>query len=553
MSRFSWPPLQGKLGGISELRQRLTAIPRPRFPRLHAPRLRPWPRPPLPITATVMALLVVLPVVGLLRWPRPRAVGLERLMVSASLMQSFPGTPDRPVPRLWQERLGPGLAERLWRQQRHSWWQFWGSHAEGAPLLALQATSLQGAHPTLWPANSLWVGDLLVVAPDPLSRQLLKDQLRPDQRRSRGLEQRCMERLRSDQAVFWNPSALGSIAGPLAPLLQRFQEGCLTLRLEGQGLSWQGEAAAVEGLLAPGGSTGAPPGAVARPLPPDLLLELQGPSLDQLLQGLLARQLIRDPLAIRYGIDKPQLSLMRRAPFQLRLRPQAQGPFQASLELQLDVGGDRASWQRILDRLARELRQQGLQGPQPPAPVTGASVRPTGSPAGTPAGSPVSGAKPAVQPGASPSPAPQGAPPQAQSAPPLIGASGPNVPAVTTAKPAPPLKGPVPEATWSREDGVVVGGWRWLVRGPSHPQLLLFLGPAPTGSGPTAVVERAGRSQGLELRLRPAAMDPLGLLPPDMPELVKRSQQLTLEVTPQSGAGANPSLSRLTGSLRLDR
>jgi hypothetical protein len=48
-------------------------------------------------------------------------------------------------------------------------------------------------------------------------------------------------------------------------------------------------------------------------------------------------------------------------------------------------------------------------------------------------------------------------------------------------------------------------------------------------------------------------MEPLGLLPPDMPELVKRSQQLAVEVTPLGGAGATQSLSRLTGHLRLDR
>ncbi len=537
MRRFNWPPLQGKLVQISALRQRLAALPRPRPLKLRAPRWRPLPRPPLPMTATVVALMVVLPVVGLLRWPRPRAVGLERLMVSASLMQSFPGTPDRPVPRLWQERLGPVLAERLWRQQRHSWWQFWGSHADGAPFLALQASGAQAAPPRLGPPNSVRVGDLLVIAPDPLSRQLLIDQLRPDQRRSRGLEQRCMERLRNDQAVFWNPSALGSIAGPLAPLLERFQEGCLTLRLEGQGLSWQGEAAAVEGLLASGGSRAVPAAVV--PLPPDLLLELKGPSLDQLLQGLLARQLIRDPLAIRYGIDKPQLSLMRRAAFQLRLRPQAQGAFQASLELQLDVGGDRVSWQRILDRLARELRQQGLQGPQPPSPLA--------------AGSTVGNAKAGAQASASPALGTPVPPPQVPAPPPLIGASGPNVPAEAAAKPTPPLKGPVPEATWSREDRVVVGGWRWLDRLPAQPQLLLFLGPVPTGSAPSTALERSRGSQGLELRLRPAAMEPLGLLPPDMPELVKRSQQLALEVTPLAGAGATQPLSQLTGSLRLDR
>jgi hypothetical protein len=197
------------------------------------------------------------------------------------------------------------------------------------------------------------------------------------------------------------------------------------------------------------------------------------------------------------------------------------------------------SWQRILDRLARELRQQGLQGPQPPSPLA--------------AGSTVGNAKAGAQASASPALGTPVPPPQVPAPPPLIGASGPNVPAEAAAKPTPPLKGPVPEATWSREDRVVVGGWRWLDRLPSQPQLLLFLGPVPTGSAPSTALERSRGSQGLELRLRPAAMEPLGLLPPDMPELVKRSQQLALEVTPLAGAGATQPLSQLTGSLRLDR
>ena len=35
-----------------------------------------------------------------------------------------------------------------------------------------------------------------------------------------------------------------------------------------------------------------------------------------------------------------------------------------------------------------------------------------------------------------------------------------------------------PTSTWSREDGMVVGGWRWF-QASGAPQLLLFLGPYP--------------------------------------------------------------------------
>jgi len=54
-----------------------------------------------------VVLLVLVPALLLTRWSRPRAVGLEQLMASASLLQSFPAAPDRPVPALWNQRLGP--------------------------------------------------------------------------------------------------------------------------------------------------------------------------------------------------------------------------------------------------------------------------------------------------------------------------------------------------------------------------------------------------------------------------------------------------------------
>jgi hypothetical protein len=369
------------------------------------------------------------------------------------------------------------------------------------------------------------VGYLGVVAPDPLSRQLLADRLLPQQRRSRGLHRACLQRLEQEQAVFWNPSALGVIVGPVAPLLQRFQEGCLALELEPRGLRWQGEAAAVDGLLAPSALTSAGPWSQSSPLPPlpsDLLLELEGASLDQLLQGLLARQLIREPLASRYGIDESRLPLLRRAPFRLRLRPLSSGPFQASLELELAVGGQRRDWEQVLVSLAKALQEQGLGEAAPSAATPPA---------------PASSSDPAR--------------------------SGPALP------PAPVLRAPAQPtrtATWSREDGVVVGGWRWLPAPGRDARLLLFLGPppearrAPGGTvpgadplrdSPPSQVKGPGE---LTLRVRPAALDQLGLLPPEMPLLVRRSEQLSLEAAPLTGsARASDPISRLRGRLQVAR
>ncbi|MEB3323535.1 MAG: hypothetical protein VKI81_11985 [Synechococcaceae cyanobacterium] len=474
--------------------------------------MRRLPRPPLPITGAVLLLLLLLPAAGLLRWPRPRAEGLERLMGAASLLQSFPATPDRPVPQFWEQRLGRQTAQRAWRLQRRPWWQFWGPHADGAPYLALSAAAFPGGTAARLPAHSLRVGDLVVVAPDPLSLQLLADRLRPRMRAGRGLQRRCLQRLESEQAVFWNASALGAIVGPVAPLLQRFQEGCLALAIESGGLRWSGEAAAVDGVLTPlqpGSAVGAEPVPPRPPLPADRLLELEGSSLEPLVQGLLARQLIREPLASRYGLDERRLPLLRRAPFRLRLLPRSSGPFQASLELQLAVGDKRREWEEVLRRLAKALQEQGL------------SAEPPRSPSPTPEGSPENSAPE----GGSPDPRPPRAPGD-----------------------------PARAATWHRKDGVVVGGWRWLAPAGSPPQLLLHLGPAPTGSpAPAPVAAPVAGSPPLRLRVRPQALNELGLLPPQMPPLVGRSEQLWLEAEPLEGATASEPVSRLKGRLQVPR
>lgn len=441
---------------------------------------------PLRCTAALTALLMLVPAVLLSRWPRPRALGLERLLGQAALLQSFPASPQRPVPGLWTQRLGPVLAGNVWRQQRRVWWQFWGRDGDGGAYLAFPAHTLPPALTARsgsgLPPHSLRVDDLVVVAPDPLSQRLLQDQLRLAQRQLRGLELRCLLRLQQEQAVFWAPLGLGVMTGPMAPLLQRFQEGCLSLRLEGASLSLAGEASAASGILsAPGRAQPAPP---LPPLPADLLLEWRGPALDALLQGLLSRQLIREPLAARYGIGDGQLALLRSVPFVLRLRPLPRGPFQAGLEVQLGVSGDRRPWTKLLDALVTPLEAQGL--------------------AATRSGSPV-----------------------------------------------------LPAISWRREDGLVVGGWRWVLAASGQPQLLVYLGPEPPMAGASAfstptIGVPVSASQTV-LRARPRDLARLGLLPPQLPQPVKQAAQLAL-VAASSASGmraAGSPLSQLTGQLQL--
>ena len=433
-------------------------------------------RLPLPCTTAAIAVLIGAPALVLSQWPRPTARGLEQLMAISSLLQSFPADPSRQAPSLWQERLGSRQATRYWRQQRGPWWQVWSEDSGAAAALAFPAPG--GSSARRPPAEVVAVDDLWVVSADPLARQLLQERLGPRRRASRGLQRRCLQVLQRQQAVFWNPTALGPLLGPLASVLQHYQEGCLALGLEGATLHWAGEAAAVDGLLSAGDSIEAPAPLASPPPLQASLLRLEGGTLQPLLSPLLSRRLIRDPLAQRYGLNRQRLPLLLQTPFQLDLQPRAQGPFQASLSLQLAVGNRGQRWLPLLTAVGRGLEQQGLT---------------------------------AIGPG-----------------------------------------------RWRRQDGVVVGGWRWL-RGPSggEARLLITLGAdplnagIPPGSGPQRLGQglpaSAGRS-GLQLQLQPEALAQRGLLPQGLPALVQRTPQLWLRAEPHAD---DPSLSRLTGGLPL--
>jgi hypothetical protein len=201
-----------------------------------------------------------------------------------------------------------------------------------------------------------------------------------------------------------------------------------------------------------------------------VLLQVQGGSLEQLFSGLLARELIRQPLADRYGFGPQQLSLLRETPFQLVLRPRADEAFQTSLELTVPTGKNEAEWKVALGRLADSLRKEGFR------------------------------AAPTEAPGS---------------------------------------------AIWQRTDGAVVGGWQWQT---TSKQLLLFLGPRPTP--PVPYVPFTSEIVGM-VRARPTALAERGLLPPDLPEVVKRSKWLWFTSAPVPGFGRTAALSRLQGSLVL--
>lgn len=454
----------------------------------------PWPPRlgPLPITSAVIALLVLAPASQLHRFPRSNAEGLERVVAAATLVQSFQSADARPVPLLWQERLGVEPAARLWARQRGPWWQFWGR--EGAAHLVVPARLFGSQASIPLPERALRVDDLVVIAPDPLSEQTLQQQLTRTARPPRGLEQRCVNLLRTRQAVVWTKLALAQISGDLAPLLQGFQQGCLTVSAEADGLNWQGEASAKPDSVVAAAPLPPEPARSREPLPDNLLLEMSGARLDQLLEALLSNAVIRQPLMDRYGLDQPSLDRLKGTPFLLRLRPQPKGPFQASLELQLAVGEDRSGWTGWLGTLRQALESQGLSDQRSSAGQASAAA----------------------------------------------------------------VQAKLPSSLWLREDGTPLGGWRWVVPASGGaPELLFVLGAGLPGAErfPAAKAPPGG---GLSLRARPSALSELGLLPPDLPAVARRSSQLEMISAPAGASkaagsrGSGSGLSWLWGSLRLE-
>lgn len=309
----------------------------------------PWSSAAITLLLTIGALVVVLQ-------PRPRAIGLARVLLAADLLQSFPIEGSRPVPGLWTQRLGPA-APTLWREGRGSWWQLWSGHDDAGAALVIPASSFMGQQR---PAQSLLVDDLVVIAPGPLAAAELSSQLSRRHRQLQGLEQRCLARLEHGQAVYWAGQGLAGLFGSLTPLLQHWQQGCLSLQLSAERLSWEGEASAVVGVQAEA-TTAREADPKPAALPAASQLVLRGSRLDLLLGSLLGRSLLRDTLQQSYGLDPDILRAMAASPFALSLRILPQGPFRLGLALEVNPSGHRQSWMKGLQQLDQSIRAQGLQ------------------------------------------------------------------------------------------------------------------------------------------------------------------------------------------------
>ena len=497
-------------------------------------------RPPLLATGLTLALLLLGPGWWLWHSPRRHASGLERLAASAALLQSFrsEGGLQAP-PSLWRKRLGPRLADQLWARRSGFWWQFWGGHGDGAEFLVLSAEAFRGGKPLPLPPQALEVDDLVVLAADPLNRQWLQEQLHLKFAPPQGLQLHCLNQLRSSETVYWSGPTLGELLGPLTPLFLPFQQGCFALSSQGQALIWQGEATPL-GATPKRTATAVQPNELVAPGDPQALLLLQGGRLAPLVDGLLGSRLVSESLQKHYGLGPAQLGLLRQAPFRLRLRPQPQGPYQASLELQLAINANPSDWQALLSGLRKGLLAQGLEEQEAARPQwqrLGMAERFSAS----------------------------------------TWQRGGGKIAEGTASASMAADGTVADGTAA--DAKVVGGWRWLYRRPESAKvqksslqnsslqnsqgqpegLLLFLGPPPHPASATAASFAPGepiqvQSDQLSLWAQPQALARLGLWPPGLPSLLKRSRSLQIGARALDAAGwsSGSSASRLTGRLELN-
>ena len=452
---------------------------------------------PLRASLAAISLVITSGLVTVINNPRPRALGLARLLVAADLLQSFPADPSQPVPALWQQRLGPN-AKVAWSHSNRSWWQLWSRHDDGGAYLVLHADDLP---PGQRPAGTVTVDDLLVIGADRLAAEQLKEPLGLRTNALQGLEQRCLERLQQGQAVYWSSNGLAGVLGPLSPLLTQWQQGCLSLQLDTDRLRWEGEAGAVPGLQGPRATPLSPPPADAstKGLPPGTLLAVRGSRLDQLLGGLLRRSLVRDSLASQYGLDAESLSRLGSSPFQMQLRTLPTGPFRLGLAVSIPIGNQRQAWVAALEQASAGISRQGLQ-----AAPRGAEER-----VGQPAAS------------------------------------------IT----------PQPRTWMRSDGTVVGGWRWLIEPNPDNSNrqrketLVLFLGPPPPmplpgpWTSPGHRLERQGEQVHLEVLMRPNGLAAQTLLPSTLPPLIHAADALVL----MAGDDGPGRISPLSGELRLPR
>ena len=124
---------------------------------------------------------------------------------------------------------------------------------------------------------------------------------------------------------------------------------------------------------------------------------------------------------------------------------------------------------------------------------------------------------------------------------------------------------PPSSRSWTRADGTVVGGWRWLVSPPRsrsrqqpQPTLLLYVGPPPASGAGDKAAETGPWTQGgnpsqLQVLMRPSELASVALLPTSLPPLLQGAPWLELVAGSQGNGDRLDAISPLWGELRLAR
>ena len=311
-------------------------------------------------TVVALTFSILLPVVALL-WSRHSLQhgrtlqGLPFQLVRQSrLIQSFIVDPEQAVPAIWSSRLGDGEASSRWASSaRKLWWMAWLE--DGEPLLVISGANRSDP-------STFHFADAL--HRDTYQKNRSSQGLKPS-----GLEADCLFVLNSTTAVMWTSSALVSIAGPTASVMNEVSHGCVSLSLKADILSFKGPvaprpfSAAPQSISSPHVSSFAKRKTTssAQPFEEQPLLQLSSRSSNRLLSTLAGRQVIQEQLEKRYGVSPNLLGKLLQAPMQLTIQPEKLGPYRAGLQVVLQLQpSQQKEVEQTLATLSSLLDDRGL-------------------------------------------------------------------------------------------------------------------------------------------------------------------------------------------------
>ena len=467
-----------------------------------------------PFTVVVLTFSILFPVVALL-WSRyslqhDRALqGLPFQLVRQSrLIQSFVVDPEQDVPVIWSSRLGAGEAKSRWATSaRKLWWMAWLE--DGEPLLVISGSNRSDP-------STFHFADAL--HRDTYQKKRSSKGLIPS-----GLEADCLSRLNSTTAVMWTSSALVSIAGPTASVMNEVSHGCISLSLKADILSFRGPvasrsfSAAPQSLSTPHVSSFAKwkTTSSAQPFEEQPLLQLSSRSSNRLLSTLAGRQVIREQLEKRYGVSPNLLGKLLQAPMQLTIRPEKSGPYRAGLQVVLQLKpSQQKEVEQTLATLSSLLDDRGLISTS----IAQNSARNSES------GKPVKD---------------KGAPERKE--------TDQNIAKKNDLNKNDSNKNDLGKGlVWMNGDQLIGG---WSVHGTGTTLTLqLSLGQSP--------IQPSNRSSDLSavdlrLRLLPSQLAAIGWIGPGWPKLVREAKSLDLEVVPMNGHPSGSHWDWVEGALSL--